>query len=506
MSEKYKHHETLRQEDVAAGAGSHERLLQMVSPNATVLECGPAYGVMTKYMKEVLHCKVYIIEVDPESYAHALSYAAGGVCADIEDDAWMDQFEAGGFDYIIYADVLEHLCNPQAVLAKMRKFLKPDGAVLLSVPNIAHGDIIMNLLCDQFNYTPLGLLDNTHIHFFTYKSLREMIAAAGYILSYEYAGRKELFTTEQGAFLPKEQRADLLSALSGHTTADILQFICRLTLTGTGPAPDLFAAGGFTIPFGTKANFYFDDGSGFSVETARSCCGQAADGGRIVFDVPLPERCVAVRYDPVEGYPCVVRESCASVDGSWMTVVPLNGVLMGGMAAFQNPDPQMLIKTPAGGRTLHLEVFVTALSCGNLLGSSKVTMDIFREARRLLTEKDMALEGKDRVIAEKERAFQAESDRLKEAVKSREAGIADQKALLEAAWRHSADMERQLQLSQGELAQCRVEQREAAVEIERLKNSLGELQEAYGEISNAFFWKISKPLRWLLDKVRSLHR
>lgn len=473
MSEKYKYHVTLREEDVAAEEGSHERLLQMVSSNTTVLECGPAYGVMTKYMKEILHCKVYIIEVDPESYAHTLSYVVGGVCADIEDDAWMNQFEVGYFDYIIYADILEHLRDPQTVLAKMRKFLKPDGAVLLSVPNIAHGDIIMNLLCDQFNYTPLGLLDNTHIHFFTYKSLRKMVADAGYFLSYEYARRRELFATEQGAFLPKEQRADLLSALSGHATADILQFICRLTLTETEPTSDIFAADSFAIPFGTEANFYFDAGSGFSVETARSCCGQATDDGRIVFDVPLPEGCVAVRYDPVEGYPCVVQESWVSADGTWLTAVPLNGIMMGEMAIFQNLDPQMLIKTPAGSRILHLEVFVRVLSCGNLLGSSKVTMDIFREARRLLTGKDTVLEGKDQVIAqrekelrEKECTFQTESNRLKDLVKSREADIADQKALLLAAQRHTADMERQLRLVQEELTQRREEQQKAAEEME----------------------------------------
>ena len=111
----------------------------------------------------------------------------------------MDSLPDGAFDYILYADVLEHLRDPQVVLAKMKRFLKPDGVVLLSVPNVANGDIIANLLCDQFTYTPLGLLDNTHIHLFARKSLHDMIRTAGYYLAQESCTRVPLFATEQGA-------------------------------------------------------------------------------------------------------------------------------------------------------------------------------------------------------------------------------------------------------------------------------------------------------------------
>lgn len=499
LSEKYKYQFTIQQEDVAAGKSSHAQLLKMILPNSTVLECGPAHGVMTKYMKEVLHCKVSIVEVDQESYADALQYAVGGVCANIEDDVWMDQFECGHFDYILYADVLEHLRDPQAVLVKMKKFLKPDGSVLLSVPNIAHGDIIMNLLCDQFNYTPLGLLDNTHIHFFTYKSLRKMIADAGYFLSDEYARRANLFATEQGVFLPKEQRADLLSALSSHTTANILQFICRLTLTETELKSDILTVDSFNIPCEARSNFYFDIGSGFSVESAGVYRGQISDDGHIVFDVSLPEGCVAVRYDPVEGYPCIVREGRASADGKWLRVVPLNGFLMGEMAIFQDSDPQMLIAVPTGSRKLHLEVFIMALSCGNRLGSSKVAMHIFREAQRLLTEKDTKLEEKkqkirekEQEIREKEQKLQTELNRSKEILKNRE--------------QHCMDIERQLQDTHKKLIRCSADQQKATEEIKYLRDFVKEIQEAYNQISNSFFWKISKPLRWLLDKIKGLHR
>lgn len=240
-AEKYDYSVSLSEEDVQNGATSQAKLLQMVSPQSTVLECGPAYGIMTRYMKEKLDCRVYIIELDKAGFEHTRPYAEGGVCANLEDDAWMEQIPVNFFDYILYADVLEHLREPQAVLAKMRRFLKPTGSVLLSVPNVAHGDIIMNLMCDQFTYTPTGLLDNTHIHLFARKNLHEMIQSAGYHLYKESCIRVQPFCSEQGRFLPASPKTavKLGRFLRHHTTRDVFQFICQLTLIESVPVSDI---------------------------------------------------------------------------------------------------------------------------------------------------------------------------------------------------------------------------------------------------------------------------
>ena len=86
------------------------------------------------------------------------------------------------FDYIIFGDVLEHLHNPQNVIEYCRKILKKDGRILASIPNLMHITVMQQLLCGEFEYTDTGLLDKTHIHFFTAKEIVKMFEQTGYIL------------------------------------------------------------------------------------------------------------------------------------------------------------------------------------------------------------------------------------------------------------------------------------------------------------------------------------
>jgi len=79
------------------------------------------------------------------------------------------------YDFIIFADVLEHLVNPDEVIYKLTSKLKPNGKMIISIPNIAHIDIIINLINGNFNYAKEGLLDSTHLRFFTSSSFGQMI-------------------------------------------------------------------------------------------------------------------------------------------------------------------------------------------------------------------------------------------------------------------------------------------------------------------------------------------
>jgi 2-polyprenyl-3-methyl-5-hydroxy-6-metoxy-1,4-benzoquinol methylase len=83
------------------------------------------------------------------------------------------------FDVIVFGDVLEHLKNPEAVLRQLAKSLKPDGAVIISLPNIANIYVRLSLLLGRFDYQDRGILDRTHLHFFTRKTFRQFLLAAG---------------------------------------------------------------------------------------------------------------------------------------------------------------------------------------------------------------------------------------------------------------------------------------------------------------------------------------
>ena len=139
-------------------------ILGFIPQNSTVLEFGCSYGYMTKFMKEQLNCKVSVVEIDSEAYKEARQYAEDGVCCNIDTLEWADYFKADSFDVIVFADVFEHLRSPSKALQSTKKLLKEDGTLLFSVPNLAHSDVLSNLYDNRFQYTTLGLLDDTHIH------------------------------------------------------------------------------------------------------------------------------------------------------------------------------------------------------------------------------------------------------------------------------------------------------------------------------------------------------
>lgn len=159
-----------------------------LNDNSFILEFGPANGRLTKHMSKNRNCIVDIVEYNPISGKEAAQYARkaliGEKDGDIEKYIWLSRLAGEKYDYIIFADVLEHLYDPAETLSKCRELLKDDGSILLSVPNIANNNIILSLLKDEFNYTPFGLLDDTHIRFFAYNSLNRLIEKLNYKVSY----------------------------------------------------------------------------------------------------------------------------------------------------------------------------------------------------------------------------------------------------------------------------------------------------------------------------------
>jgi SAM-dependent methyltransferase len=159
-------------------AGINNHLLNQVPSNAKkIFEIGCGHGNFGEIVK--LHnpsVTYYAMEIVPEAAKIAASKLDHVFCGSIESSSLVDD----QFDCIIFGDVLEHLYNPLEVLRKIRPMLKPDGCVLCSVPNIQHHSILASLLAGDFQYQDMGLLDRTHIRFFTYASFIKLLLDAGF--------------------------------------------------------------------------------------------------------------------------------------------------------------------------------------------------------------------------------------------------------------------------------------------------------------------------------------
>jgi SAM-dependent methyltransferase len=85
----------------------------------------------------------------------------------------------GPFDVVVFGDVLEHLKNPLNVLVAVSKLAKPDGNMIVSVPNVAHVWLRLQLFLGRFEYAERGILDATHLRFFTLASFKQLLSGAG---------------------------------------------------------------------------------------------------------------------------------------------------------------------------------------------------------------------------------------------------------------------------------------------------------------------------------------
>ncbi len=177
--------------------GILDKIFKRIRKGACVLEFGCAYGRMTKHLKDELGCEVYVVELFEEAFNCAKQFAVDGVCGDIEALDYDAIFNGVKFDYIIFADVLEHLRNPEKVLTSINSLLKDGGEIIISMPNIGHNDVIANLYKNSFNYTSVGLLDDSHVHFLGKDNVENFAKNAGYdllVLDGDYA---PIFATEQ---------------------------------------------------------------------------------------------------------------------------------------------------------------------------------------------------------------------------------------------------------------------------------------------------------------------
>lgn len=181
-----------------------------VLPQTSVLELGPSNGNLVRHLTEDKKCIADIVELDRNAGEEAAAYCRnsclGMVEGNLERQEWFEILQDNQYDYIIILDVLEHVRNPLEVLQKVTYLLKTDGQLLVSIPNIAHNSVILGLLKNEFQYTDVGLLDNTHVHFFTYESVLKLLNEAGLATLREEVIQKQVGNNEIENFygeLPK---------------------------------------------------------------------------------------------------------------------------------------------------------------------------------------------------------------------------------------------------------------------------------------------------------------
>ncbi|MGH9178986.1 MAG: methyltransferase domain-containing protein [Acidimicrobiales bacterium] len=215
---------------------SHALLVELVGTERRVLDVGCAAGDLGRVLKQ-RGCRVAGVELDPLAAEAADRVLDELLVGDVNELDLVAHFGKESFEVVVFGDVLEHLADPVSVLRKVRPLLTKTGSIVASIPNVAHGSIRLALLAGRFDYRELGLLDATHLRFFTRGSVHAVFREAGLVPVDMRRTTAGVFDTEIGI-----RRADfdqgVVDAVEGDPDSTTYQFVLRAVPEDTPDAID----------------------------------------------------------------------------------------------------------------------------------------------------------------------------------------------------------------------------------------------------------------------------
>ncbi|WP_440144533.1 class I SAM-dependent methyltransferase [Aeromonas veronii] len=332
-------------------------IIKQIRPKARVLEFGPAHGRLTRYLKESLDCIVDIIELDENAGKEASFYARhaliGSELGNIENYQWESKLDGNKYDFIIFADVLEHLYSPSKVLQSIKSFLSNNGVVIISVPNVGHDGVLLELFNEEFNYRDTGLLDDTHIRFFTYQNLLNMVNDSGFIAIKEAAYYAEVLQTEFSKYFTKTTPINFDERVYGN----VYQFIFTL-------APrERYIAEVNIEKLKSKRDsrhlvkLYIKEAGDIDFSEEKALCARLTDD-RVSFNLDKFSNVVELRLDPGEqsGIVSVVDFSPA------INLITHNAnIKIDRNFIFDNIDPQLLFTVEHAIKDVYFDILIDAI-------------------------------------------------------------------------------------------------------------------------------------------------
>ena len=153
--------------------------LRTTSVNSEVFEGGVSSGYFARTLVEAGRT-VDGHELDPTAADEAREVCRTVYEGDLQQFGSAEVPETVAYDLLVFGDTLEHISDPASMLQRLSERLRPGGHLVVSVPNIANWSIRLQLLAGRFRYVDRGIMDSTHVRFYTRRTLVEMVESAGF--------------------------------------------------------------------------------------------------------------------------------------------------------------------------------------------------------------------------------------------------------------------------------------------------------------------------------------
>jgi 2-polyprenyl-3-methyl-5-hydroxy-6-metoxy-1,4-benzoquinol methylase len=179
MSDRFRPTYDFELTGLADDTGSRGRVFRALARASRVLDVGCDTGRFGEALRREKGCEVHGIERDTAAAREAATRLHQVYERAIETERAFEGL--GGFDAVLFLDVLEHLYDPWVALRGALGVLRPGGALYAVVPNIAHVSVVRRLLLGRFDYEQHGTMDRTHVRWFTRKSFAQALGDAGLV-------------------------------------------------------------------------------------------------------------------------------------------------------------------------------------------------------------------------------------------------------------------------------------------------------------------------------------
>lgn len=217
------------------------RIAKMIDDGAMVLDVGAGNGLLALVVSRT--CKGVVIDgIEPDPYAAAMAkrlYRRFFVGA--AEDFWTE-IEEGGYNFVVLADVIEHMSDPLGFLEGLNEHLGEDARILVSVPNVAFASVRISLLNGQFDYVDSGLLERTHVRFFTLKTIKALAETLGMGIERILFLERDWFSTEIALGHLSACPCTILQVARDRTSSTY-QFVIALSKLPAIPVEEHFGAG-----------------------------------------------------------------------------------------------------------------------------------------------------------------------------------------------------------------------------------------------------------------------
>lgn len=281
----------------------------LIEPGQTLLDLGMGTGGLGHYLSQRHAIVADGVSLNPAEADIARAWYRQALVADLDRDDLRTLFGDQRYDCIVCADVLEHLKAPQQVLAQCQTLLKPGGRLITSVPNAGYCGLVAELIQGDFRYRPEGLLDSTHLRFFTRTSMQRFYDENGWTIQSITTTQRSLLTSEFNvAFdsLPPAVARYLLAVPDALTYQfiSVLQPADSTQLLAVSPPADGQTQSETASPANAlfSSQLYLGINSRYDETTKLVTPGRIGDPQQtLVFEIPpSPQPYTRLRFDPAD--------------------------------------------------------------------------------------------------------------------------------------------------------------------------------------------------------------